>query len=279
MWQLFTEPYHFPYYDPALVRIGPFAVHYYALAYILGLFLALYNVTYITKWQKDPISRTKIFASFNSVLLATIIGGRLGYVFFYQAGYYLSHPIEAFYIWQGGMSFHGGMIGCALGILYYCRKNKINYLCAMDVTAISVTIPLFLGRLSNYINGELWGRPTNGDWGVIFSRVDNVPRHPSQLYEAASEGILLYLILFLIIRFSKILHSPGLIAALFVAGYGIARFFVEFFREPDSHLGLLTQGLSRGQQLAMLQILFAIGLFVFMMRHYRSHSNVRAPEK
>ena len=270
MWQLFLTPYHFPYYDPALISIGPFAVHYYALAYILGLFLALYYIAYITKWQKNPIARDKIFGSFNVVLLSVIIGGRLGYVIFYQAGYYLSHPIEAFYIWQGGMSFHGGLIGCSLGILYYCRKHKINYLCAMDVTAASVTIALFLGRLSNYINGELWGRPTNGDWGVIFSRVDNLPRHPSQLYEAALEGLLLYLILFLLIRFSKILHFPGLIAALFIAGYGTARFFVEFFREPDSHLGLLAQGLSRGQHLSILQILFAIAMFAFLIRYYRT---------
>ncbi len=266
MLSLFSEPYLFPYYDPALLRIGPFSIHYYALAYVAGLFFALYNVTYVTQWQEKPIKRNEIFASFNFVLLSAIIGGRLGYTLFYNFGYYLQHPIEIFYIWQGGMSFHGGMIGCALGILYYCKKANINYFCAMDVTCLSVPIPLFLGRMANYINGELWGRPTDGSWGVIFSRVDNVPRHPSQLYEAATEGILLYVILFLLARYRKILYYPGLISSLFIIGYGLMRFFVEFFREPDSHLGLLYQNLSRGQHLALIQIIVGIGFFIIFYR-------------
>ncbi len=273
MWTLFSEPYLFPSYNPILIAIGPFAVHYYALAYILGLLFALYNVGYVTKRQENIISRKDIFDSFNHVLIAVIIGGRLGYVVFYNASYYLSHPIEALYIWQGGMSFHGGMIGCALSILYYCKKRNINYFAVMDVTCASVPIPLFLGRIANYINGELWGRPTAGNWGVIFPHIDNVPRHPSQLYEAALEGLLLYAILFLFVRFSKILYKPGLISGLFIIGYGAMRFFVEFFREPDSHLGLKAGGLSQGQYLSLVQIIVGITLFCLLYYYYRNNKN------
>ncbi len=273
MWTLFSEPYLFPGYDPALISIGPFAVHYYALAYILGLLFALYNVGYVTNLQQNPVSRKDIFDSFNLVLIAVIIGGRLGYVVFYNAGYYLNHPIEAFYIWQGGMSFHGGMIGCALGILYYCKKRNIGYLAATDLTGASVPIPLFLGRITNYINGELWGRPTDGTWGVIFPQIDNLPRHPSQLYEAALEGLLLYAILFCFVRFTKILYKPGLIATLFITFYGAMRFFVEFFREPDSHLGLKAGGLSQGQYLSLVQIIAGIALFCAV---YYYHKNKNA---
>ncbi len=268
MWTLFSEPYLFPGYNPILITIGPFAVHYYALAYILGLFFALYNVGYLTKLQENPISRKDIFDSFNHVMIPVIIGGRLGYVLFYNANYYLSHPIEVFYIWQGGMSFHGGMIGCALGILYYCKKRKINYLAAMDVTCASVPIPLFLGRMANYTNGELWGRPTDGSWGIIFPHVDNLPRHPSQLYEAALEGLLLYAILFCCVRFAKMLYRPGLLSALFIIGYGAMRFFVEFFREPDAHLGLKAGGLSQGQYLSLTQIMVGVGLFCLFYYYY-----------
>ena len=266
---MFSKIYIFPGFDPVFLQIGPFAIHYYALAYIGGLGLAIYNAQYFTHYMQKPFHKKQLWDAFNWLLVGTILGGRFGYVIFYNFSYYIRHPIEIFYIWQGGMSFHGGMIGVILGSFLYCRRTKLNFLSFSDMIGMVIPIGLLFGRLTNFINGELWGRPTNGEWGVVFPNAGSAPRHPSQLYEAFLEGIVLYLVLFLIGKYTKILHRPGMMAINFIIGYSMMRFIVEFFREPDAHLGLFYLDLSRGQYLSLLQFLFGVSAFIIFTLHYR----------
>ncbi len=258
--------YVFPEFDPVLLRIGPLAIHYYALAYVGGLFLAITNARYLTRLQSQPFQKQEIIESFNWVLLGMILGGRIGYVCFYNASYYFSHPVQILYIWQGGMAFHGGMIGVAIALWFYSRKYRLNFLSFMDITVIVAPIGLFLGRISNFINGELWGRATNGNWGVIFSHIDAQPRHPSQLYEAGLEGIFLYFCLFMFAKYTFILKKPGWLSCVFLINYALIRFFVESFRQPDAHIGLAYFDLSRGQYLSLLQLLFGIILLILLSK-------------
>lgn len=188
----------------------------------------------------------------SNIILGIIIGGRLGYVLLYDPAYYFSHPTEIIAIWKGGMAFHGGAIGAFAATIVTCKKNKTSIHKGLDLLAICATPGLFFGRIANFINGELYGRPTSIAWGMIFPTGGNIPRHPSQLYEATLEGLGLFILLFLILKYA---YKEGRIFSIFVIGYGIIRFFIEFTRAPDAHLGLLALSLSMGQYLSIAMIL------------------------
>jgi phosphatidylglycerol:prolipoprotein diacylglycerol transferase len=196
--------------------------------------------------------------------LGVILGGRLGYVFFYQSSYFVQHPIEIFAVWQGGMSFHGGFLGVLVAMWVFARKYQLKWLRIMDFVAPLVPIGLGAGRMGNFINGELWGRPTNSDFGMVFPQVDNLLRHPSQLYEFGLEGIVLFLMLWL---YSAKPRATGAISAIFLIGYGSFRFLAEFTREPDGYLGLLSMGLSMGQWLSLPMVVLGLAMYWASTQH------------
>lgn len=256
----------FPEIDPVLVEIGPFAIRWYALAYVAGLIIGWQLMMYLAR---NPASRITPKEADDFLVWATLgvlLGGRLGYVLFYKPGYYLAHPLEIPMIWQGGMSFHGGFLGVVIAILLYCRRRKINILDFSDLLTVVAPIGLFFGRLANFINAELYGRVSDVPWAMVFPGGGPLPRHPSQLYEAVLEGVLLFLLL-LIARKSRFAEKPGFITGLFFTGYALARSFVELYREPDAFLGFMIGGLTMGQLLS-LPILIA-GL-VLMFRPVRT---------
>lgn len=256
-----------PQFDPVALHLGPFGIHWYGLMYLAG-FMAL---LWLGKWrirQSPDCGWTE--RQLDDVLfygvLGVILGGRLGYALFYQPGYYLTHPAEILMVWKGGMSFHGGFLGVLIAMAVFAHKEGKRWLTMMDFIAPLVPPGLAAGRLGNFINGELWGRPTEMPWGMVFPQVDAIPRHPSQLYELGLEGIALFLMLWL---YSSKLRPAGAVSGLFLIGYGGFRFLVEFTRQPDSFLGLLSMGLSMGQWLSLPMMLTGI----WMMRWaYRNKS-------
>lgn len=245
----------FPDIDPVALAIGPFVIRWYALAYVVGIVLGyLYVVRMAEKhgpvFTKEAKDNLILFA-----IIGVLLGGRLGYVLFYQSGYYLAHPLEALKVWHGGMSFHGGALGVILAFAVFARKYKLSYLILMDRITAAVPIGLLLGRLANFVNGELYGRVTDAPIGMVFPQGGPEPRHPSQLYEAALEGLVLFVILYVLTRYTRAPKWPGVISGAFLAGYGLARFGVEFFREPDEQLGFLLMGATMGQLLCIPMIL------------------------
>jgi phosphatidylglycerol---prolipoprotein diacylglyceryl transferase len=249
----------FPPFDPVLVHIGPFAIRWYALAYIAGILLGWVFAKAILRskraWGRPaPISSAEFDDFVLWVTLGIILGGRTGYVLFYNLPHFVEHPLEIIQLWKGGMSFHGGFIGCVLAVVLFARRRKISILSLGDLTCAVAPIGLFFGRLANFINDELWGRHSDVPWAIVFPSGGPLPRHPSQLYEAALEGILLFVVLALFVRFGA-LKRPGLILGAFALFYGLARSFSEFFREPDSQLGFLWGGLTMGMLLSLPMIL------------------------
>lgn len=251
-----------PQFDPVAIHLGPFGIHWYGLMYLIGFVILLWlgkwriNRGDWSGWQASDMDDILFYGA-----LGVIIGGRLGYALFYQPAYYFSHPLEILYLWQGGMSFHGGFLGVLAAMWLFARKTGKRWLNIMDCVAPLVPLGLGAGRMGNFINGELWGRATNLPWGMVFPQIDNVARHPSQLYEFVLEGIVLFLLLWI---YSSKPRPVGAVSALFLIGYGSFRFLVEFTREPDSFLGLLSLGLSMGQWLSLPMIV--VGLWMF----YRS---------
>jgi len=249
-----------PQFDPVAIQLGPLSIHWYGLMYLIG-FLSL---LWLGKWRANryPEAGWKP-TEMDDILfygaLGVIIGGRLGYCLFYQPAYYLSHPLEIAYIWQGGMSFHGGFLGVLAAMVFFARKTGKRWLAVMDFVAPLVPIGLGAGRMGNFINGELWGRTTDVAWGMVFPQIDNLVRHPSQLYQFALEGVVLFVVLW---GYSSKPRPVGAISGLFLIGYGSFRFLVEFTREPDSFLGLLALSLSMGQWLSLPMIVVG----VWMMR-------------
>ncbi|MDX8376506.1 MAG: prolipoprotein diacylglyceryl transferase [Mariprofundales bacterium] len=252
-----------PNFDPIAISIGPLAVHWYGLMYVAGFLSVHYLVAGMTLIKNGGrISEEHFEGLFTWLILGVIIGGRLGYVFFYNAGYYIEHPIEIFYVWQGGMSFHGGFIGPIVTGLWYCHKHNLPFLWIADRFCIVAPLGLAFGRLGNFINAELWGRPTDVAWAMIFPFVDNLPRHPSQLYELALEGLLLFFILW--ITRKKNWHD-GSRVAFFLGGYAAARMFCEMFRQPDAHLGFLFGGfLTMGMLLSSIMLVVAMAWFALI---------------
>ncbi|MBZ4200348.1 MAG: prolipoprotein diacylglyceryl transferase [Methylotenera sp.] len=249
-----------PQFDPIAIHLGSFGIHWYGLMYLTGFlaFLALgkWQITHRTwhGWTVPMLDDALFFGA-----LGVILGGRLGYVLFYQLDYFMQHPAQILAVWQGGMSFHGGLLGVLLAMGLFANKYQLKWISVMDFIAPLVPIGLGAGRLGNFINGELWGRVTNTDYGMVFPQVDGLLRHPSQLYEFALEGIFLFLLLWI---YSAKARAPGRIAALFLIGYGSVRFIAEYTREPDSYLGLLSMGFSMGQWLSLPMVLIGIALWV-----------------
>ena len=260
----------FPNIDPVLIQIGPFAIRWYALAYIVGILAGWLYARALIKsprlWGGPPPMTTLDLDDFIVwVTLGIILGGRIGYVLFYNPAYFAAHPFEALELWKGGMSFHGGFLGCVAAVILFALKRKIPVLSLGDVTCAVGTIGVFLGRLANFINGELWGRPSDVPWAMVFPTGGPVPRHPSQLYEAALEGVVLWAVLALLIR-GGALKRPGFILGAFAVGYAVARSFCELFREPDPQLGFLWGGLTMGMVLSVPLLLFGVAMIWIAMR-------------
>ena len=249
----------FPNIDPVLIQIGPVAIRWYALSYIAGLLLAWWYISQLLKmprlWEGPPFNGKPhatpdhIGDLFVWAALGVILGGRFGYVLFYglvyQTDQFLSEPWRVFYAWEGGMSFHGGAIGVVLAVIIFARIKKLDMVALGDLVAAATPIGIFFGRVANFINGELWGKPTNMPWAMVFPHADGQPRHPSQLYEAALEGIALFAILYVMTHYANALRRPGLIIASFLAGYAFFRIVVEvFFRDSDQLVfgGAVTMG-------------------------------------
>jgi len=250
----------FPEIDPVLFSLGPVSVHWYGVMYLVAFGIAYWLASRAAAkpgsgWNADQVSDLMFFG-----FLGVIIGGRLGYVFFYQLELFLADPLYLFMIWKGGMAFHGGLLGVLVAMLWFARKYHKDYLELGDFVAPLIPLGLAAGRLGNFINAELWGRPTDVPWAVLFPNAGPLPRHPSQLYEFMLEGIVLFILILLYRRFKP---PVGALGGLFLLGYGSARFFVEFYREPDAHIGLLSLGISMGQLLSAPMIIAGAGLIVF----------------
>ncbi len=254
-----------PQFDPVAVQLGPLAIHWYGLMYLAGFMaflwlgrkrIALLNLPQIDRKLLDDL----LFYG----VLGVILGGRLGYVLFYKASYYLAHPLEILALWQGGMSFHGGFLGVLVALAWLAHKRNLRWLQLTDFIAPLVPPGLAFGRLGNFINGELWGRPTDVPWAMVFPQVDNLPRHPSQLYQFALEGVLLFTLLWLYARRPR---PVGAVSGLFLIGYGSFRFLAEFAREPDDFLGLLSFGMSMGQWLSLPMVVAGMLLMRYSILH------------
>jgi len=260
---LFAIP--FPAIDPVAISLGPFAIRWYALAYIVGLLIGWRYCLALTKRPPGVVGRQDVDDFLVWATLGVVLGGRIGYVLFYKPGYYFFHPIEALYVWHGGMSFHGGALGVTIALLLFTRARKIPLFAFSDIITEAIPIGLFFGRIANFINGELYGRPSQVPWAMIFPNGGPVPRHPSQLYEAACEGILLFLLLFVAERLSA-RHRPGMISGLFLVGYAVARMSGEFFREPDAQLGFLIFGTTMGQLLSIPVLIAGVAIILWAQR-------------
>ncbi|WP_313200266.1 prolipoprotein diacylglyceryl transferase [Rhizobium sp.] len=256
----------FPNIDPVAFAIGPLAVHWYGLAYVAGIMIGwLYARKLIdrpTLWKGDaaPMTKTHLDDFLVWIAVGIVVGGRTGYVLFYDLPVMLENPIRIIQIWNGGMSFHGGLMGAIVAMILFARKNTIPVWSMFDIIAAVVPIGLLFGRIANFINGELWGRLSSAPWAIVFPTGGPFARHPSQLYEAALEGIVLLLLLASLIFGIKAFKTPGLIAGIFVMGYGLSRIFVEFFREPDAQLGYLlgTNWLTMGMVLSSPMVLIGL---------------------
>jgi phosphatidylglycerol:prolipoprotein diacylglycerol transferase len=248
-----------PNIDPVAFAIGPLAVRWYGLMYLLGFAAGWWLGTRRIKKGLAPLTREQFDGLMFAAMLGVILGGRLGHVLFYKPGYYASHPLEIFAIWQGGMSFHGGLLGVILAMAFVARRQRIDYLRLMDFIAPLTPLGIAAGRVANFINGELWGRVTDLPWGMVFSGAGDAPRHPSQLYQATLEGFALFVILW---WFSSKPRPRGQVSGLFLAGYGVFRFLTEFAREPDEYLGFLALGLTMGQWLSAPMIVLGAWLFL-----------------
>jgi phosphatidylglycerol:prolipoprotein diacylglycerol transferase len=254
----------FPQFDPVIVQLGPFGIRWYALAYITGLVLGWRLMRRLVLQAPSVASPLQVDDFLTWATLGVVLGGRLGYVLFYQPGFYFSHPAMMLKVWEGGMSFHGGMLGVAIAIIWFCRRNAIPLLGFADRLAVCAPIGLGLGRIANFINGELWGRPAPDwlPWAMIFPQAGPVPRHPSELYEALLEGVVLFVVMVLLSRREALRGRFGLLTGAFLAGYAVARITAEFFREPDAFLGFLAFGVTMGQILSIPMLIAGVWLML-----------------
>ncbi len=261
---LFAIP--FPQIDPVLFSIGPFAVRWYALSYVAGLVLGWRLLRRRATMFSDDLSADNIDDFLVWATIGIILGGRLGYVLFYNLQYFLANPSQIFATWQGGMSFHGGLLGVVVVGLLFCRRYKLSPLILGDALACVSPIGLLFGRVANFINGELYGRVTDVPWGVVFPHAGPEPRHPSQLYEAFLEGLVLFVVLNFMWRSRKIRANCGVLTGTFIAGYAIARMIVELFRQPDPQIGFLTLGITMGQWLSVPMLIIGVGMIIWGLR-------------
>ena len=264
----FLIPY--PMIDPVLVNLGPFPIRWYALAYVAGLVAGWACARWLCGREKlwggvphpTPVSIDDLVVY---IAFGIVLGGRLGYVLFYNFPYYAERPDEILAVWKGGMAFHGGLVGAVLALWIFARRHKVGALSVADVVAAGVPIGLFCGRMANFIKPELWGRETDVAWAMVFPGGGPLPRHPSQLYEAALEGVVLFVLLGLLIRLGG-LRRPGLVAGCFAIGYGVARIICEFFRQPDAQLGFLFGGATMGMLLSLPVIVLGLGVVAHAVR-------------
>ncbi len=256
----------YPHIDPVALALGPLLIRWYSLAYIAGLVLGWRYCLALAKRPLATIAPQRIDDFLLWATLAVILGGRLGYALFYKPGFYLSNPEEIFLVWNGGMSFHGGFLGLIAAIALFCRRHAIPFLKLGDFVTAAAPLGLFFGRLANFINGELYGRVSDVPWAMVFPHSGPYPRHPSQLYEAILEGPALFFLLYALIRYGRALERPGLVSGVFTMGYGLSRIVVEFFRQPDAHLGYLFSGVTMGQLLSLPIFLFGLWLTTKVVR-------------
>jgi len=245
----------FPQIDPIIFQIGPLAIRWYGLMYLLGFGAAYMLILHLSRLRNLSLTKDGVSDLLFYGVLGVVLGGRLGYVLFYNPVQYFARPLEVFAVWQGGMSFHGGLLGVVVASMLFCWRRKLPILLTGDVLVTSATIGLGLGRIGNFINGELWGRVTDQPWGVVFPGGGPLPRHPSQLYEAVLEGLVLFIILYLLHRRKA---AEGVPFFCFFIGYGLFRFLIEFVRQPDAHLGFLWGGATMGQLLSLPMFFFGL---------------------
>ena len=260
--------FEFPVIDPVAFAVGPLAVRWYGLAYIAGILLgwryALYLAANDGRNARPNAADLDDFVSW--AVVGIVLGGRLGYVLFYGGVHYLEYPLDVLKIWEGGMAFHGGVIGMMAAMVLFARRRQIPFLRLSDIVTTVAPIGLFFGRVANFINGELFGRVTDGPWGMVFPRGGELPRHPSQLYEAVLEGALLFVVLAVLMRLDWVQKRPGFVSGAFLLGYGAFRSVIERVREPDEHIGLLVFDLSMGQMLSLPMALFGLGVMIWAGR-------------
>lgn len=255
----------FPQIDPVAVQLGPLVVRWYALAYIAGIVLGWQYALKLCREKPALVTPQQMDDFIVWLTLGIILGGRVGYVLFYNPMHFLQNPSEILQLWHGGMSFHGGLGGVLLAMFLFGRKHGIKFFALADVVAVCVPFGLFFGRLANFVNGELFGRASDVPWAMVFPNGGPNPRHPSQLYEAGLEGVVLFAVLWIAMRCGA-RDRPGIISGLFLIGYGLARFTVEFAREPDAQLGYLSFGLTMGQYLTLPMLAFGAALIVWANR-------------
>lgn len=256
----------FPNIDPIALSIGPFDIRWYALSYIVGLLLGMAVIkTFLKKYPSQFITKSHIDDLLTWVILGVILGGRFGYVVFYNAEYYLSNPLDAFKIWQGGMAFHGGLIGVIVAMILFAWKHNMPFFALSDRVALVTPIGLFFGRIANFINAELVGRITDFKYAVQFPQYAE-PRHASQLYEAFFEGLILLIILLTVQKVKYVRETCGIISGLFLSGYAFFRFFIEFTREPDAHIGFVIGTMSMGQLLCIPMFAAGIGIIIYAIK-------------
>lgn len=248
--------------DPIIINFGFLEIRWYSLAYIFGIFLGFYYAKYLIKkfWYKENINVQVLDNFLIYLILGIILGGRLGYILFYNFNYYYQNPLEILFLWRGGMSFHGGVIGVLIASLIFAKKNNVKILVLTDIVVCATPIGIFLGRIANFINGELYGKKTFSDYGVIFPKIDMEPRHPSQLYEAILEGLILFFLLNIILKFKKKLFN-GELSCYFLIFYSIFRIISELFREPDKHIGYIIFNISLGTIISFNFLIFGIIAF------------------
>ena len=255
--------------NPVLINLGFFEIRWYSLAYIFGILIGWWvakKIVIFKTLDKDIVFNIKLFDDFISyIIISIILGGRIGYIIFYNLSYYFNNPLDMFKIWEGGMSFHGALAGVIIGTYFFSKKTKINTFFFLDIIASVAPLGIFFGRVANFINGELYGKPSDLLWSVIFPKIDMLPRHPSQLYEAALEGIVLFAILIIVIFKKNI--KIGMCSSLFMVLYGFFRIIAEQFREPDVQIGYLFNLFSMGSILSFAMML--IGLLIF----FKSNEN------
>lgn len=250
----------YPHIDPVLLEVGPIVIRWYALAYLFGLILGWQYARWLAKHPPNRIAQIDVDDFLVWATAGVILGGRIGYVLFYRADYYFANPLAIAEVWRGGMSFHGGMLGVVVAGVLFCRNRKIPVPAFADLMFCAAPIGLFLGRLANFVNGELVGRPSDVPWAMAFPGHGPQPRHPSQLYEAALEGLVLFIILHILWRIQAVRRHAGILSGVFLIGYGVFRSIAEHFREPDANLGFLYAGATMGQLLSLPMI--ATGLVI-----------------
>jgi phosphatidylglycerol:prolipoprotein diacylglycerol transferase len=259
----------FPNIDPVAFSVGPLHVRWYGLAYLVGFLGGWFYSGWLADLDRDRRpNREDIDNLLPLLVLGVVLGGRLGYVLFYNLPAYITHPADMFKVWEGGMSFHGGLLGVVCAIVGYGWRHKIHPFAIGDIIAAATPIGLFFGRIANFVNGELYGRIATAPWAVVFPRGHSLPRHPSQLYEAFLEGVCLFIVLFVLARKASVRRTRGMLFGVFLAGYGLSRFIVEFFREPDEQIGYILQYFTMGQLLS-LPMMTAGGLIVWLAKTHR----------